>query len=98
MLDELGVLSVVDPEPIEQYARVYELWRKAESRIKKGGRRGGCFTTDGGRVKAPARFFKDLAMVLVRIEVELGLTPSARTRLKAEPGDSGPQGKLAKYG
>jgi len=36
--------------------------------------------------------------LLVRLEVEMGLTPSARTRLKADTGDSKPNGKLAKYG
>lgn len=97
LLEAEGRLSVSDSEPLEQYARTYDLWRRCESLIRQGGPQGGAFTGNGRQIKAPARLYKDLAGLLVRLEAELGLTPSARCRVKTLAAGRGPQGKLAKY-
>lgn len=94
LLEGMGVITVADGEPIEQYARTYELWRRCETLIRQGGKGGGAFTEDGRTVKAPARLFKDLAGLLCRLESELGLTPSSRAKLEVPPP---PGGKLTRF-
>lgn len=87
-LDDAGILTGIDAQALAMYCEAFATWREAMDMIR----------VEGPIVKAPSgypiqspwlgianRAHDDLRKLLI----EFGMTPSARTRIKATPKDDG---------
>ena len=83
------IVTVVDREVLIAYCQAWSRWRKAEEFIQKRGEVYPVRASDG-RIISMAPFpqvaiARQLLQALRGLQQELGLTPSARTRLEIEP-------------
>ena len=88
MLEQMGVLTRIDGNALARYCRLWTRWRKAEAFIDQ---RGDMYPLkdERGNVRCFQQWpqvgiANKLAQQLTRLEQEFGLTPSARTRVKAD--------------
>lgn len=84
-----GLLTSIDGNVFARYCRTYSRWRKAEEFIDKYGETYPLKAADG-KVKFFTTFPQvhiaaQLATQLGRLEQELGLSPSARSRIDLKP-------------
>ena len=91
-LCRLGVLTEIDRVVLATYCQAYGRWIKAEAVLAEMARRdeltGGLMvrTIKGNAIQNPMVGIANKAMAdVVRYATELGMTPSARTRIKADP-------------
>lgn len=89
LLVQTGILTKVDGQALARYCQTWSRWRKAEQFIQQYGETYP-MKDDAGRVKLFLPFPQvsiagRLSQQLTRLEQELGLTPSARTRIRTEP-------------
>ncbi len=87
MLEGMGVLTRADRNALTRYCVLWSRWRAAEETIQRG--QTIPIYDDAGKlidVKMipQVKLAGELAVVLLRLEQEFGLTPSARTRIHAE--------------
>jgi P27 family predicted phage terminase small subunit len=92
-LDRMNLLYRCDGAIIDRYARLMFRWRQAERQIDLYGEKYPVKDKEGN-VKCFQRFphtitAHELAGMLSRLEAELGLTPSSRSRINVEPRSSG---------
>lgn len=81
-----GQISVLDLNVLEVYCAVFEEWRSALDQVKKEGPV--CMTKDGQPRTSPHQVrLRNARQDLLRLAVELGFTPSARTRVPIRPDD-----------
>lgn len=80
-LDGLGVVSHADANALERYCRLWARWREAEREIAE---KGSTFETEKGYVgqQPSVAIAQKLAIALLRLEQEFGLTPASRTRVR----------------
>lgn len=90
-LHKAGLLSGIDRAALAAYCQAYGRWVKAERAIAEMGKRdpltGGLMikTTNGNAIQNPLVGTANKAMAdMVRYAAEFGMTPSARSRIKAE--------------
>lgn len=86
-LDGMGLLYEADQDILNAYANAVVNYQKATELVDRSGvlikgRRDGVVTNPAVRVQ------RDAATLIRMLAGELGLTPSARTRLKAEQDDT----------
>jgi P27 family predicted phage terminase small subunit len=99
-LEGTGVLSRTDTNQLARYCLIYAEWIELRYLIEKEGSvyQG---VDESGRpvemVRAAAKHASRLAMQLTAIEREFGLTPSARTAIKAEPVRNEAASKAARF-
>jgi P27 family predicted phage terminase small subunit len=83
-LHRMGVLTEVDQDALARYCKVYQRWLKAEKEIAKHGEV--LTTTKGNYVQNPWLAIANRSLAqLNSLAAEFGITPSSRTRVKAEP-------------
>ena len=92
LLDKMGVLSETDAPTIEQYCEAYSDWRLAKEKVLKSGI--AIVSKDkAGNVIARRNPFmiekRQAAKQCAQILIELGMSPSSRTRLQVEAQDTG---------
>jgi P27 family predicted phage terminase small subunit len=83
-LNDMGILTVADASVMELYCVTYSQWRCLSNVVKNGN----CSTVDDkGRVSTSpeANQVHKYSATLLRLMAELGLTPSSRSRIHAEP-------------
>jgi P27 family predicted phage terminase small subunit len=81
-LHRLGLLTVLDINPLAAYAVSYARWRTAEEALTSAAAT--VSTADGSlRVHPLVRISRDAASDMLRYANEFGLTPVARSRLAA---------------
>ena len=82
-LGAVGVLGRSDANIVARYARLWSRWRRteADAAIAEG---------ESLRERLEVRA-NGLAALLLKLEESLGLTPSARTRVRSDPGSPGTQ-------
>jgi len=90
ILDEMGLLTLLDGQVIERYCVLYGRWRELEKIIRAEGH---TFTTYEGtgdekrvksvRARPEARMAAELSTQLRALEREIGLSPAARTSIVA---------------
>lgn len=87
-----GLLTKADRAALAAYCQAYGRWVQAERAVAEMGKRdqltGGLMikTTNGNAVQNPLIGIANKAMAdMVRYAAEFGMTPSARSRIKAEP-------------
>ena len=100
-LEEMGVLTVADVETLARYCTMYEQWRKYLEQVRRG-LDVLVIRDESGKVKymqsTPAAVRLDkLAVSMLRIEQEFGLTPSARSSINANETKDKNENPLAKY-
>ena len=86
MLLKMRVLSQIDGDALVNYCVLYARWKKAEEFLSKHGEVYP-IRDEPGRVKCMAQFpqvaiSRNLAHLIKSYQQELGLTPSARTRVE----------------
>ena len=88
LLQQMGVLSLVDAHALARYCALWARWRRVEQFIEQHGE---VFPIkdEEGRVRYLQQFpqvgvANKLATQLTRLEQEFGMTPSARTRIRVE--------------
>ncbi len=96
-----GTLSEVDRSPLAAYCQAYGRWIQAERALSRAAaanpETGGLLveTTNGNAIQNPlVGIANKAASDMVRYAAEFGMTPSARSRIKAEgqaPGDEADQ-------
>jgi P27 family predicted phage terminase small subunit len=90
MLDQfcstLGVITTRDRNALARYCDVFVRWRKAADFLEKNG---DVFPINDakGKLKCLQQFpqvaiYRNLALMLLRLEQEFGLTPASRTRIQ----------------
>ena len=92
ILDGQKVISDAYLNVMELYISTYDTWLEAEKYVKTHGP----FIKDGkGKISAnPAlKISREASAQLLRIQPELGLTPSSRTRIKVDKGVGKRKGK-----
>ena len=94
MLDEVGVLTVIDGTQLERYCHYLIDWRRCQEALDSfGGKalRIAAYSGDASRqvIKGLRAERRELEAFLRHIEANFGLTPSARARLVAPPGEAG---------
>lgn len=83
-LNDMGILTIADASVMELYCVTYSQWRWLSEVVKDGN----CSTlnANGGVVTLPeANQVHKYSATLLRLMAELGLTPSSRSRIHAEP-------------
>jgi P27 family predicted phage terminase small subunit len=84
LLEPLRILSKADGPIVALYAHHFSRWRAAEAQVRKLG-----LLLDGARgtkIANPAvRIAHEAAAAMARLLVELGMSPSARSRIRATP-------------
>jgi len=84
LLDGMGILSNTDTNALARYCHMFVRWKKAEKFIEEHGE---TYTVrDHGEIKSIRQYPQvviahKLALALLRLEQEFGLTPSARVGL-----------------
>jgi P27 family predicted phage terminase small subunit len=93
LLFKIGLLTMIDAPVFAAYCQAYGRWRRAEEQLSTQT----SFlvrTKVGNFIQHPLVGTANKAMHdMVRYAVELGLTPSARTRIHAEPSANDPATK-----
>ena len=94
-LYEMGLLSRVDRAALAAYCQSYGRWHQAEASLKRMAEndqltRGLLIkTTNGNAIQNPLVGISNKAAAdMVRYAAEFGMTPSARSRINAEPPQS----------
>ena len=94
MLHEIGILTIADRSILAAYCTAYALWElswKAINKMSETGKLGAGLmisTTNGNMIQNPlVGTANKAAGDMVRFASELGMTPAARTRIKAGPGE-----------
>lgn len=89
-----GILTKTDRAALAAYCQAFGRWQQAEEALAKMAERDGVTkgimikTTNGNVVQNPLVGTANKAMAdMVRIAAEFGMTPSARSRIKAEGRD-----------
>jgi P27 family predicted phage terminase small subunit len=84
MLEAMGVLAAIDRAALAAYCQSYGRWLDAERELRRAGL---TFETDkGNHVQSPLVGIARRAMAdVVRYSAEFGMTPSARSRVQADP-------------
>src|SRR5262245_41406409 len=89
-LAAMGVIGTIDTQAIVRYCQLWVRWRRAEEFLSK---HGDVFAIkdEEGKIKYLQQFpqagiANQLAMQLMRLEQEFGMTASSRTRLHVETG------------
>ncbi len=103
-LYDLGILTHVDRGVLAAYCQAYGRWQRAEQAIAEMQKReqtpGGVFvisTVSGNLIQNPMIGVANKAMGdMVRYAAELGMTPSARSRIEAERREA-PADPAARY-
>lgn len=102
-LYKVGLLSVVDRAALAAYCHAYARWVQAERAIAEMAKRdqltGGLMikTTNGNAIQNPLVGTANKAAAdMVRYAAEFGMTPSARSRINAEP-PQGEEDRAASY-
>jgi P27 family predicted phage terminase small subunit len=90
-LTAAGVLTALDLDALAVYCEAYATWRAAVDTVAM---EGATYKTEGGLVKAhPAVAIMQAAdKTLLAWSEKLGLTPSARQRMRIEPPEKKPPG------
>lgn len=85
-LYRLGVLTGIDRAALAAYCQAYGRWAQAERALSKFGERGLLMrTTNDNWIQNPLIGIANKAMAdMVRYAAEFGMTPSARSRIKAD--------------
>jgi P27 family predicted phage terminase small subunit len=88
-LHRAGILATIDSDLVESYCVTYSLYRKALASVQA---EGATVTKGNGDVmRNPACIELSGCMArMAKLMTELGLTPSARSRIIAAPKDDGP--------
>ena len=99
-LGTMGVGKRPDHRPLLRYSRLWVRWKRADLHLQKYGESYPIKNADGS-VKCFVQFpevsiVAKLSVLLLRIEQEFGLTPSARARITVDI--AAPDDPLAKYG
>lgn len=84
LLYNLGVLTEIDIDALARYCVIYQRWREAEENIVK---KGGMIlqTAAGNSIQNPFLSIANRCIEqLDKLAAEFGLTPSSRTRVKAD--------------
>jgi len=86
MLSAMGVLTRIDGNALVRYCRTWSRWRKAEAFIEQ---RGEVYPIkdEQGQIRCVQQWPQvaiahKLALTLLRMEQEFGMTPAARTRIQ----------------
>lgn len=82
-LEGMNVLTAADESALMRYARFLSRWIAAERKLIE---HGDTFEDDKGNsvARPEVRISNDMHDRLLRLEQQFGLTPSARTRIRAE--------------
>ena len=103
-LYNIGLLSNVDRAALAAYCQAYARWSQAEQAISKMGERdlltGGLMikTTNGNAIQNPLVGTANQAMAaMMRFAAEFGMTPSARSRIAANPPEDQDEGKVGRF-
>lgn len=82
ILEKCRMISALDVAALTAYCRAYERWREAEQNVEK---QGAVFLTkDGYPIQNPYLHVANRAMEqMLRFLVEMGMTPSSRSRVSA---------------
>lgn len=83
-LNDMGILTIADASVMELYCVTYSQWRWLSEVVRDGN----CMTlnANGGVITKPeANQVHKYSATLLRLMAELGLTPSSRSRIHAEP-------------
>jgi P27 family predicted phage terminase small subunit len=95
LLSSMGVFTAADRHPLERYCLMYEQWQNLEAHCREHG-----YTqvtqTGYSQVTAEATLIKSLRSDMLAIERQFGMTPAARSTIKA-PGASTPENPLASF-
>jgi P27 family predicted phage terminase small subunit len=86
-LDEMGVLSLIDQNTLTRYVALWGMWVDVIKDIRTNGRSETIVSVTGStytKLRPEVGYSLSLAAELRQLECQLGLTPSARTRLKAQ--------------
>jgi P27 family predicted phage terminase small subunit len=101
-LYHMGLLTLVDENPLAAYCQAYGRWRTAEASLAKMAERdlltSGLMikTTNGNAIQNPlVHTANKAASDMVRYATEFGFTPAARARIAAGNASNGPQSKFA---
>jgi P27 family predicted phage terminase small subunit len=78
-LIEAGVLASLDANSLSRYCILWCRWREIEDDMRQHGQTRA--PTEGGAMRPQVRIADKLCSQLLRLEQELGLTPSARARI-----------------
>ncbi|MGC2782128.1 MAG: phage terminase small subunit P27 family [Bradyrhizobium sp.] len=104
-LHRIGVLSGIDRGALAAYCQAYGRWVVAERAIAKMAERDHLTeglmikTTNGNAVQNPLVGTANKAMAdLVRYAAEFGMTPSARSRISSQTGESDEPEGFAQFG
>lgn len=104
-LHRIGVLSGIDRAALAAYCQAYGRWVVAERAIAKMAERDPLTeglmikTTNGNAVQNPLVGTANKAMAdLVRYAAEFGMTPSARSRISGQGGETGEPDGFAQFG
>ena len=85
-LQRLGLLTTVDRSAMAAYCAAYARWVEAERALKTGGMV--VMTSNGNEIQSPWLSIANKAIEqMVKLAAEFGMTPAARTRIKAQPKD-----------
>jgi P27 family predicted phage terminase small subunit len=109
ILEAGGVLTDVDTATLTAYCGVYSTFMKAEQALSELAARDTTFdgllvrTKNGNLIQNPLLGVRNTALdKMLKCAVELGMTPSSRSRIAADPGRSGgrkrTESAAAKYG
>lgn len=93
-LDGMGVLTVADGEILARYADMWVWHRQCREFVEENG--AFCTAPMGPKDHPEARRAERLAQQLLRMEAEMGLTPSGRTRIRVGSAEKG-KGKTGKF-
>lgn len=88
-LKGMGIIGSVDAQALGRYCQLHTRWLAAEAEIKKSGSIAPTLNADGEvtgwRVAAAVKIAGDLADKLLRLEMNYGMTASARASLSVAP-------------
>lgn len=84
LLDSMQVLTIADGRVISRYAEMWCMWARVRRRLHHHGED----YVSLGKIKPDVRLLLQLSEAMRRIEAELGLTPSARSRIQMVPSPS----------
>lgn len=95
LLSKMGVFTAADRQPLQRYCLMYEQWLALEAHCRE---HGWTQVTQSGysQITAEATLIKSLRADMLAIERQFGMTPAARSSIKA-PGASAPENPLAAY-
>jgi len=83
-LDAMGILALIDEQALVRYVQMWARWREADRVLAKHGLTYDVEDCDGNvipKARPEAAISTALAMQLLKLEREFGMTPAARARL-----------------